>query len=122
MKEDILSIIPVLPSADIARDAAWYKEKMGFDIYFADPMYAVLYRNPICIHLQWYADSETDPLLGRSVVRILVNDINPFFNEFLQRETITAASLQLNTDLQTNEFGFFDLNQNAIFFMENVAA
>jgi hypothetical protein len=122
MNEDILSIIPVLPSANIARDTAWYKDKMGFEIYFSNALYAVLYRNPICIHLQWHADTENDPLLGGSVVRIVVNDLKPFFNEFFQRGTIDSKALQLNTDWQTNEFGFFDLNQNAIFFMENVAA
>jgi hypothetical protein len=121
-KEEIITIIPVLPSADIARDTAWYKDKMGFEIYFSDAMYAVLYRAPICFHLQWHADTATDPLLGGSVVRILVNDINPFYNEFIQRETISTDALKLNTPWQTNEFGFFDLNRNAIFFMENVAA
>eukprot|EP01035_Chromulina_nebulosa_P067187 gene67187-92044_t len=62
--------MPVLPSADVARDVAWYKEKAGENI---------------CIHLQWHADTADDPLLGGSVIRIDVKNIQPLFEEFLQR-------------------------------------
>ena len=36
MTTELLSIIPVLPSADLERDIAWYKEKLGFEINFSD--------------------------------------------------------------------------------------
>ncbi|HAO45720.1 MAG TPA: glyoxalase/bleomycin resistance/extradiol dioxygenase family protein, partial [Chitinophagaceae bacterium] len=48
--------VPVLPSSDIARDLAWYKEKTGFEAVFADTMYAVIRRENIYLHLQWHAD------------------------------------------------------------------
>jgi hypothetical protein len=51
MITELLGIIPVLPSADLERDTVWYKEKLGFESYFSDKMYAVLYRENICIHL-----------------------------------------------------------------------
>src|ERR671917_998545 len=108
MKTEILQIIPVLPSADIARDIAWYKEKAGFDLYFSDSMYAVLYKDKVGLHLQWHADTEQDPLLGGSVIRIQVKNIQPLADEFIQRGTITAEGLKLNTPWKTNEFGFFD--------------
>lgn len=65
MKTELLSIVPVLPSANIERDIVWYKEKMNFEVYFSDKMYAVLYKENICIHLQWHADTDDDPFLGR---------------------------------------------------------
>lgn len=120
MKTEILNTIPVLPTADIERDIAWYKEKMGLEVHFADKMYAVLYRGNLCIHLQWHADTEEDPLLGGSVVRIYVKNIQPLFEEFLQRGTVTPAKLKTDTPWKTNEFGFYDLNNNAIFIMEDV--
>ena len=67
---ELLNIAPVLPSADIARDVAWYKEKVGFDLYFENSMYAVMYRDSLVIHLQWHADTESDPLLGGSTVNL----------------------------------------------------
>lgn len=119
MKTDILNTIPVLPTSNIGRDIVWYREKMGLEVHFADKMYAVLYRENLCLHLQWHADTEDDPLLGGSVVRIYVKNIQPLFQEFLQRGTITANKLKTNTQWGTNEFGFYDLNKNAIFIMED---
>lgn len=120
MKTVIRSIIPVLPSADIARDTAWYNQKLGLETMHADNMYAVLYRENIVIHLQWHADTADDPLLGGSVIRIDVKNIRPIFEELVQRGTVGANDLRANTPWQTNEFGFFDLNKNAIFIMEDL--
>ena len=120
MSTELVAIIPVLPSADIARDIAWYKEKTGFIEYFSNTMYAVLYRDNLTIHLQWHADTKDDPLLGGSVIRIMVKNIKPLFADFIERGTINQTALKLNTPWGTNEFGFFDLNQNAIFIMEDI--
>ena len=46
MSTKLVKVIPVLESADIARDIAWYKEKTGFEISFLhEKMYAGLYRD-----------------------------------------------------------------------------
>jgi hypothetical protein len=109
-----INIIPVLPSANIARDIAWYKEKTGFETHFSDNMYAVLYRDNLCIHLQWHADTADDPLLGGSVIRIVVKNVELLFEEFVQRGTVSPNAFKANTPWGTNEFSFFDLNKNAI--------
>ena len=120
MQTEFLSIIPVLPSSDIARDIEWYKEKTGFEAAFSDKMYAVLLRDNLCIHLQWHSDTKDDPLLGGSVIRIYSKNIKPLFDEFVERGTVKPNKFIFKTPLGTNEFGFFDLNQNAIFVMEDV--
>ena len=116
----ILTIIPVLPSADIKRDLAWYEEKAGFKFAFGDDMYAGLRRDQFEIHLQWHADTADDPLLGGSVIRIFVEDIQPVFEEFVARGTVPETKLRLNTPWGTHEFGFYDLNQNAVFWVQDV--
>lgn len=117
---ELLSVVPVLPSADVARDVKWYTEKLGFKIYFADKMYAMIYRENICIHLQWHADTPNDPLLGGSVIRISVNNIKPIFEEFVKSGIVKPGKLIENTPWKTTEFGFLDLNKNAIFIMEDI--
>jgi hypothetical protein len=119
MTTELLSVIPVLPSADIERDIAWYKEKLGFEIHFSDKMYAVLYRENICVHVQWHANTPADPLLGGSVIRIYVKNITALFEELVERGTVTRNNLKTNTPWNTNEVGFYDLNNNAIFIMED---
>ena len=115
-----LTIIPVLPSSNITRDIVWYKEKTGFEAVFFDNMYALLQRDNLCIHLQWHAGSEDDPLLGGSVIRIFVKNIRPVFDEFVGRGTVNQNKFVENTPWNTNEFGFFDLNKNAIFLVEDI--
>ncbi len=118
---DLITIIPVLPSADIKRDIEWYREKTGFEPVHYDKMYAVLYRDHLCIHLQWHADTPDDPLLGGSVIRITVQNIKSVFEDFLKRGTVQPKNFMANTPWRTNEFGFFDLNRNGIFLMEDIA-
>jgi len=120
MSTKFVNTIPVLPSSDIDRDVKWYKEKVGLQTYFADTVYAVIYRDNICFHLQWHADTVDDPLLGGSVVRILVENIRPIFDELVGRGTVSSDAFKQNTPWKTNEFGFFDLNKNLIFFEEDI--
>ncbi|MEO7984495.1 MAG: hypothetical protein ABI688_10475 [Bacteroidota bacterium] len=76
-----MTMIPVIPSADIERDVAWYKEKTGFELVYSDKMYAVLFRDNPYLHLQWHAGIPGDPLLGGSVIRILVKDLRTLLDD-----------------------------------------
>ena len=119
MKTEFLEISPVLPSQNIKRDLEWYEKKTGFRAVRQDQMYAVMTRDRIFIHLQWHADTENDPLLGGSVIKIFVKNIESIFQELVERGTVRSDGLRLNTPWGTNEFGFYDLNSNAVFFVEN---
>ena len=120
MGADLIEISPVLPSQDIARDVAWYEKYVGFKILHQDNMYAVLRRDDLHIHLQWHADTDDDPLLGGSVIKIFVKDIMPVLQDIVQRGAVHADKLKLNTPWNTHEFGFYDLNRNAIYFVEDI--
>lgn len=113
-------ICPVLPSQDIKRDTTWYRKYVGFDTIHSDDMYAVLKRDHLYIHLQWHADTDDDPLLGGSVIRIMVEDIHTMLSEFIAKDTVKAEKLRQNTPWGTHEFGFYDLNNNAIFFVQGI--
>ena len=113
-------ITPVLPTADVNRDIIWYNEKLGFDLIFEQNGYAVLHREHLFIHLQWHANTVDDPLLGGSVIRILVKNIKPIFEEFNAKGIIATDELIMNTPWNTHEFGVFDLNKNAIFIVQDL--
>ncbi|WP_020527045.1 bleomycin resistance family protein [Flexithrix dorotheae] len=120
MKTKFLEITPVLPSQNIDRDVDWYESNVGFKLVYKDQMYAVLKRENLNIHLQWHADTDEDPLLGGSVIKIFVNNLMPIFEELVQRGTVSKEKLRLKTSWGTNEFGFYDLNKNAVFFVEDL--
>ncbi len=115
----IRGIEPVLPTTDIKRDLFWYEQHLGFTYAFGDDMYAGMVRDQLCIHLQWHANTADDPLLGGSVIKIFVSEIEPWFEEFVERGTIQPEKLRRNTPWGTHEFGFHDLNNNAIFFVQD---
>ena len=119
MKTEFLEISPVLPSKNIARDVEWYERYVGFRLLHKDDMYAVMRRENLCIHLQWHADTEDDPLLGGSVIKIFVRNLGPIFQELVDRGTVQPGKLRLKTPWNTNEFGFYDLNKNSIFIVED---
>lgn len=120
LKTEFLKISPVLPSQDINRDVTWYEKYAGFKLIHKDNMYAVMQRENLSIHLQWHADTVDDPLLGGSVIKVFVKNIRSVFDEFVENGTVSPSKLRLNTSWNTNEFGFFDLNKNAIFFVEDI--
>ncbi len=101
MKTEFLEIAPVLPSRDIARDVAWYHDQVGFAAVHRDDMYAVLRRENLWIHLQWHADTEEDPLLGGSVIKIFVKRLTPIFEELVACGTVTKEKLRLKTPWNT---------------------
>lgn len=119
MKTKLRHVTPVLPSQDITRDVDWYQKYVGFSVIHQDDMYAVLKREHLFVHLQWHADTEDDPLLGGSVIRIFVQNIRPIFDEFVKRGTVPENKLRLHTPWNTHEFGFYDLNNNSVFIVEN---
>lgn len=120
MKNSSISqVIPVIPSSDIQRDLNWYRDHVGFHFSFGDDMYAGINRDDIQLHLQFHHGTEDDPI-SSSVIKFFVPDIQPYFDEFLKRKTITSDRLRMNTAWGTHEFGFYDLNHNALFFVQDV--
>jgi hypothetical protein len=111
------TICPVLSTSDLERDINWYKTRVGFNLTHQEEGYAVLNRDHIWIHLQWHHNNEEDPI-NISVIKIFVNDIQPIFKEMLTRGTTSKDKLHLNTPWSTHEFGFYDLNNNAVFFVQ----
>lgn len=107
MNTELICIVPVLPSSNIGRDIDWYNEKTGFISYFSNDMYAVLYKKNLFLHLQWHANTADDPLLHGSVIRIVVKNIQPIFEDFIKRDTIAHDAMKLNTPWETIEFGFY---------------
>lgn len=116
----LIKSIPVLPSSDIKRDVLWYEKHLSFNFIGGNKMYAVIRRGNISLHLQWHAGIEEDPLLGGSVVRFQVEDLKELFDEFIEKGTVTSDKWVSKTTWETNEFGLYDLNKNALFFFEDL--
>lgn len=69
--------------------------------------------------MQWHHNTDEDPIHG-SVIKIFVDDIQFVFEDMTERGIVTKDKLRLHTPWNTNEFGFYDLNKNAIFFVADI--
>ena len=118
MSSKLRHTTPVLSSSNIERDIAWYQTYLGFNFVMGQEGYAVLQRDDQWIHLQWHHGNEDDPNHG-SVVKFFVDDIHPIFEEMIERGTVSKDKLHLNTPWHTHEFAFFDLNKNALYFVQD---
>lgn len=112
-------IEPLLSTDDIERDLKWHQKHTGFEYAFGDKGYAGMERDGQCIHLQWHHNNQEDPVLP-AVVKIFVDDIEPYIEEFLERGTITKDKIHKHTPWGTHEFGFFDLNKNPIYIVQDI--
>ena len=121
MKSNIYTIVPVLSTSDLERDIKWYDQYLGFKLNYLEEGYAVLNRDQHWIHLQFHYGDKEDPVYG-SVVKFFVHDIQETLLEMIDRGTITKDKLRRNTPWNTHEFGFFDHNKNALFFVQDITS
>lgn len=118
MKSTLQTIVPVLSTSDLERDISWYDQYLGFKLTYLEEGYAVLNRDHLWIHLQFHYDDEEDPVYG-AVIKLFVADIHSILKEMIDRGTVTKEKLRMNTAWNTHEFGFYDHNKNAIFFVQD---
>jgi uncharacterized glyoxalase superfamily protein PhnB len=89
---DVKSIVPILFVRDVAVSAAFFREKLGFEIDFRHgepPFYASVSRGEACLHLRCVHQPNFTELAEREVSLILataeVSDVQGLFAEFSER-------------------------------------
>jgi catechol 2,3-dioxygenase-like lactoylglutathione lyase family enzyme len=93
MSEVVLkSIVPILFVRDVSASAAFFQEKLGFEIDFlhgAPPFYGSVSRDEVCLHLRFVHEPNFLELAAKEVSLILatieVRDVQGLFEEFEER-------------------------------------
>jgi uncharacterized glyoxalase superfamily protein PhnB len=86
------SVIPILFVRDVAASAAFFRDKLGFEIDFLDgapPIYGAVSRGEACLHLRFVQQPNFAALAAREVSLILatieVSDVHGLFEAFKGR-------------------------------------
>ncbi|TVZ60316.1 hypothetical protein NA63_2869 [Flavobacteriaceae bacterium MAR_2010_105] len=123
-KGHLHQIHPVLPVKNVVDALAFYVNRLGFKIAFADdgtdPKYAGIRRDAIEIHLQWHDTSEWDVEIDRPMLRIVTEHIDALFEEFKTKEVFHNKTTLKETAWGTKEFGFYDLDKNGLTFYRDI--
>lgn len=107
----------MLSSEDLERDIEWYMQMLGFQILQVETKFALIQRGDFFIHLQKQkADSKT--LIGGSVAKFFVDDIQIIFYELVNKNLINEDQLVSDPASGTIEFEISDPSGNTIIFIE----
>ena len=86
------SIVPVLFVRDVPASAAYFRDRLGFEIDFLygdPPFYGAVSRGSVCLHLRFVRDPNFAELASREISLILasieVPDVQELFEEFTAR-------------------------------------
>lgn len=128
--------IPGLPVRTIGRAAAFYRERLGFDVGYQDDEFAIAQRGQVEIHL-WAAGDEgwragarkgsgspvvsgaESFLAGTSGCRIEVAGIDALYDEYSESGVLYGPDTVIEEQpWGTREFPVLDLERNLITFFE----
>jgi len=116
----ILAVNPILPARDVSALAAFYVDKLGFELVFQDaedePRYAGLQRDGVELHLQWQDGSHWVEGQDRPSFRFVVDDPDALFAEFSATGAVPAGKEVQETAWGTREFAFYDPDGNGLSF------
>ena len=117
------AVHPVLPSRNVPALIDYYVTRLGFSLAFqdseSDPRYAGLRRDNIELHLQWHDPAEWQAV-ERPMLRFLVPDVETLFEEYKDKEVFHRQTALRKTDWGTQEFAFYDLDQNGLTFYRDL--
>ena len=125
--------IPAMPVRDAANAVAFYRDRLGFEVFHHDGGFAVLGRDQAVLHL-WEAGDETwrerdsidQPvrsgaesfIAGTASCRIRVDDVDGLYAEMAAADVLHPVSKDGvdDTDYGSREFATLDLDGNLVTF------
>ena len=107
---------PILGTRDIQRAIAFYTQKLGFKLAFADdgepPNYVGLKRDAVMLHMQFQFEHEMSTIR----LRFLVEDADALFREYSLGGVECSPTGVRDTPWGTREFALYDLDRNSLTF------
>ena len=131
MSAILQAVHPVLAAGDVSISIQFF-ERLGFTARFrdaqVDPKYAVVARDGIELHIQWADPGQWAEGIDRPAYRILVNDVDAFFEEIVNTGDLNPGSDHHspwqrpgNTPWGTREFHMRDPGLNSLQFYRPLA-
>ena len=128
---------PALPSADVERSIAFYRDELGFETAHADTGFAVLRRDGAVLHI-WGATDESwhersdwacpvvsgaeSFIAGTASCRVRVQGVDALYAQCAERGIVHPNAHIDDTSWGTREFGILDPDGNLIGFYEERAS
>ena len=113
---EFISAVPIIPAREIEASAAWYRDRLGFDVFHTEPEYGIVGRGETWIH--FWGPSGIPPERSDTMIRVGVRGIDPLY-EHCQSEGIVHPNAPLkDTPWGFREFSVTDHDGNLVTFFE----
>lgn len=127
--------IPAMPVQDVAASAAFYRERLGFQVRHQDGGFAIVCRDEVEVHL-WHAHDTSwrerrsrgrrvtsgaeSFIAGTASCRVRVDGVQGLYAELRASDVLHAVSSAgpIDTDFGTREFAVLDLDGNLLTFFQ----
>jgi hypothetical protein len=113
---EFISAVPIIPARETGASAAWYRDKLGFEIFHVEPQYGIVGRGEAWIH--FWGPSGIPPDKSDTMIRVGVRGIDDLY-EHCRSEGIVHPNAPLEeTPWGFQEFTVIDHDGNLLTFFE----
>lgn len=114
MSARLRSAVPIIPAREIVATAAWYRDRLGFEVVHTEREYGIVARDDVQVH--FWGPSGIAPKESMTMYRIEADDIAQF-HEHCRAEGIVHPNAPLeDKPWGTREFAVIDGDGNLLTF------
>jgi len=113
---EFIAAVPIIPARDTGASTAWYRDRLGFEVFHVEPEYGIVGRGEAWIH--FWGPSGIEPEDSMTTFRIGVRGIDELY-EHCRVEGIVHPNAPLEEQpWGMREFGVIDHDGNGLTFFE----
>ncbi len=110
---DFLAAVPIVPVRDVEATAAWYRDRLGFEVFVAERDYGIAGRGEAWIHFCGPSEATPD-----DAIRIAVQGIDELYAHCVGNGTADPDVQVARQPWGFREFSIVDVDGRSITFFE----
>jgi catechol 2,3-dioxygenase-like lactoylglutathione lyase family enzyme len=110
---EFLAAVPIVPVRDVAASTAWYRDRLGFDVFVAEPDYGIVGRGEAWIH---FCGPSQAPI--EDSIRIAVQGIDELHAHCVAHEIADPEVQVVEQPWGLREFSLVDGDGREVTFFE----
>ena len=113
---EFVSAVPIIPAREIAASSAWYRDRLGFEIFHTEQEYGIVGRGETRIHL--WGPSGIAPEESMTMLRVGVRGIDELYEHCGAEGIVHPNGTLGERPWGTREFSVRDTDGNLVTFFE----
>jgi hypothetical protein len=116
MTTAFVSAVPIIPSREIEASAAWYRDRLGFEVFHTETEYGIVGQGKTWIH--FWGPSGIEPKDSMTMIRVGVSGIDELYAHCQAEEIVHPNAALCTQPWGLREFAVSDNDGNLVTFFE----